>query len=123
MEKINTPNLSEYYLVSFPDSQNVQELPEAASHIIPADDGGVFADKKWLDELTKKNKDVPPQTRKRIHNIVESAILAEAMRHIRNEFMVSVRRYLRLKPEDSDLFMRAEKAAREAIEKVLLEAV
>lgn len=123
MEKINTTNLSDYYLVSFPDSQNVQELPEADSHVIPTDDGGVFADKKWLDELTDKNKDVPPATKRRIHNIVESAIIAEAMRHIRNEYMLTVRGYLRLKPEDSDLFARAEKAARQAIEKVLLEAV
>lgn len=118
MEKIKTEKFSEYYLVSFPDSQNVQKLPEADSHVIPADDGGVFADKKWLDEL--KNKNVTPETKRRIHNIVESAIFAEGMRHIRYEFMTTVRRY---KPEDSDLFMRAEKAARQAIEKVLLEAV
>ena len=72
---------------------------------------------------TNKNKDVPPETRKRIHNIVASAILAEAMRHIRNEFMLTVRGYLRPRPEDSDLFARAERAARQAIEKVLLEAV
>lgn len=118
MKKINTTNLTEYYLVSFPDSQNVQKLPEAGSHVLPADDGGVFAEKKWLDEL--KNKDVTPETKRRIHNIVASAIFAEGMRHIRYEFMTTVRRY---KPEDSDLFMYAERAARQAIEEMLLKAV
>lgn len=118
MEKIKTEKFSEYYLVSFPDSRKIQELPEADSHVLPADNGGVFADKKWLDELTGKN--VPPETRRKIHNIVASAIFAEGMRHIRYEFMTTVRRY---KPEDSDLFMYAERAARQAIEEMLLKAV
>lgn len=118
MKKINTTNLLEYYLVSFPDSQNVQKLPEADSHVLPADDGGVFAEKKWLDEQT--GKDVPPETRRKLHNIVASAIFAEGMRHIRYEFMTTVRRY---KPEDSDMFMYAERAARQAIEDILLKAV
>ena len=59
----------------------------------------------------------------KIHNIVASAVLAPAMRHIKNEFMVSIRGYLRPKPEDDELFVRCERAAREAIEAELRKAV
>lgn len=56
-----------------------------------------------------------------IHNIVTSTVLADAMRHIRYEFMVSVRGRLKSKESDSELIHQAEKAARRAMERVLLE--
>lgn len=43
------------------------------------------------------------------------------MRHIKGEFMVSVRGYLRPDAKDDALFSKAENAAREAIESVLTE--
>ena len=59
----------------------------------------------------------------KIHNIVASTVLAPAMRHIKNEFMICIRGYLRPKPEDEALFARCERAAREAIENELRKAV
>lgn len=58
---------------------------------------------------------------KTINNIVESTILAPAMRHIKNEFMVLVRGYLRTREEDEKLFTRCEHAMREAAKAVLSE--
>ena len=58
---------------------------------------------------------------KRIHNIVASIVLAEPMRRLKNEFMIGVRGYLRSTPEDDEVIRKAERAAREAIEKVILE--
>ena len=60
-------------------------------------------------------------TFKTIHNIVSSIILAPAMRHARDEFMLLVRGYMRPTDEDGILLMRSEHAARQAIESVLLE--
>lgn len=59
-------------------------------------------------------------TKKKIHNIIASMVLAPEMRKAKNEFMIGVRGYLRTKPEDDELFIKAEKAARAAIEKTLL---
>lgn len=59
--------------------------------------------------------------RKKIHNIVASTVLANAMCWIKHEFMFGIRGYLCTKPEDDKLFARAERAARNALESVLLE--
>lgn len=59
--------------------------------------------------------------RNTIHAIVASAILEPVMRHIKGEFMVAVRGYLRPDAKDDALFSKAENAAREAIESVLME--
>ena len=58
---------------------------------------------------------------KKIHNIVASTSFADAMRHIRFEFMVSIRGYMKGDDKDDELFQKAEKEARNAIEHVLLE--
>lgn len=58
---------------------------------------------------------------KTIHNIVASTVLADAMRHIRNEFMVRIRGYLRMNDKDSQLFMKAEHSARQALEVAISE--
>lgn len=59
--------------------------------------------------------------RNTIHTIVASAVLAPVMHYIKGEFMVAVRGYLRPDDKDDALFAEAEKAAREAIESVLVE--
>lgn len=59
--------------------------------------------------------------RNTIHTIVASAFLGPVMRYIKGEFMVAVRGYLRPDTKDDALFMKAENAAREAIENVLME--
>lgn len=56
-----------------------------------------------------------------IHAIVATADLTPVMHHIKGEFMVSVRGYLRPGAKDDALFSKAENAAREAIESVLME--
>jgi len=56
-----------------------------------------------------------------IHNIVASTILAQAMRHIRDEFMVQIRGYLRMNEKDSQLFIKAEHSARQALEVAISE--
>ncbi len=60
---------------------------------------------------------------KKIHNIVASTILAPAMRHIKEDFMIGVRGYLRTSKQDDELFRKVENAAREAMERTLLEGV
>ena len=52
---------------------------------------------------------------------VASIVLAEPMRRLKNEFMIGIRGYLRSTPEDDEVIRKAERAAREAIEKVILE--
>ena len=59
--------------------------------------------------------------RNTIHTIVASAFLGPVMRYIKGEFMVAVRGYLRPDAKDDALFSKAENAAREAIESVLME--
>ena len=57
----------------------------------------------------------------KLHNIVSSIVLADAMRKLKNEFMISIRGYLRPSDEDDNLFIRAEHAARDAMEVTLME--
>ena len=76
--------------------------------------------------LSAKNIDIADTSkeavnRRAIHNIVASTELSPAMRHIRDEYMVSVRGYLRPSNADEELFVKAEHAARKALEDVLLE--
>ena len=71
----------------------------------------------------EEKKDAEPEIKKKVHNIVASTILAPIMRYIKSEFMLSIRGYLCSKPEDDQIFIKVERAAREAIEKVLLENV
>lgn len=59
--------------------------------------------------------------KQKIHNIVDSIVLAEPMRRLKQEFMVGIRGYLRSKPEDDRLLIEAEHAARQAMEDVLME--
>lgn len=59
----------------------------------------------------------------KIHNIVAAAVLAPAMRSIKNDFMMQVRGHMRPTQEDDELFARCERAAREAIERELRMAV
>lgn len=58
---------------------------------------------------------------KKLHNIAASIILADAMRTIRNEFLVSIRGYLRPDDKDQQLITRTEHAMRQAIETQLSE--
>ena len=60
---------------------------------------------------------------RKIHNIVASIVLAEPMRQLRNEFMMGIRGYLCPNDHDRELLIRAEHAAREAMERTLLEGV
>ena len=59
--------------------------------------------------------------KKKVHNIVASVEFASVMRYVENNYMISIRGYLRRREEDNILFQKAEQAARDAIEKVLLE--
>ncbi len=58
---------------------------------------------------------------KKIHNIIASTILSDAIRHIRFEYLTMVRGYLRPKDKDQKLFVKMEHAARQSMEVVLSE--
>ena len=73
---------------------------------------------KRMEEIKTQRKS---DNKDKIHNIVNSIVLLEPMTQLRNEFMVSIRGYLRMDKHDAQLMARAEKAARKAIEDVLLE--
>ena len=53
---------------------------------------------------------------KTFHNIAACIDLSKAMRQLKNEFMVSVRGYLRTNTKDDDLFRKTEHAIRQTIE-------
>ena len=42
-------NYEQYYFIPWPDSQTVEEEVDE-EFIVPAEDGGVFLSKEWLDE-------------------------------------------------------------------------
>ena len=60
--------------------------------------------------------------KKKIHNIVAAAILAQPMRQIKQDFILGVRGYRYPLENDDELIIKAEQAARSAMEQVLLEA-
>lgn len=60
--------------------------------------------------------------KKKIHNIVAAAILAQPMRQIKQDFVLGVRGYRYPLENDDELIIKAEKAARSAMEQVLIEA-